>query len=1388
MDSRFFITVALERASYQKTLAEFNKLSRKADEARMRAANIGKGYKVAAKEQNILLAGIERTRKALLGLKAPGVAPYKQIEKSLQASKLHAAAIKANLATIPNIYSKAGFAQLGAIRTPTGGGLATPTALIQRQAQLTQPMLRRLAAGEDRINRMASSWRDASDSARRYGHSVEDVFAAWDHHAASEKKRQDIEKGRGKQWEQQEKQARKLDKGVERLNSRLEGYNRALWMVERGGSQGVITAQNLKNKIGDLNTELLGVRTQRDYDKIRRRVDGLGKDFDQAAKKSKNFGKQQAFINSRFGKFSIIMSGLAATLFVWQNIVRVVRQIVGIGKDMEVTFAKVADKLALSTEQMQQLETAARAAQGAGGIKATEYTKITAELVKTGNTLEEATDIVDQILAKDRKLIEGKLSGLLEENLGLWRNVAEQLYKELQHGLIPMFRALNAVLRKTLEVVEDQEKRRLHPGKFTPQDIAARGYAGQKSLFEYLGPTGDAIVKHLMNTQKEVGRNLKADFEEVNYSATQIGRNLKEDTEQVRINLYKGFESAEEFYKIRQNALKAFEKFIGIKPFAVEKEALEEIRKQLQALKGIVDDDAWKKFRDYLHDAFDLKQQAAGMKVLGDYFRKTGIMTPAYSEFFSKQRQLQLDKDLAALDEWAKKYKNTIAEIGGETIQFKPVPSDFNLEQFVEQTVEKYSDVDKATALAVMKRESSFDPYAIGTDTKGRAAGLGLMQVTRTTAKDKGLGDPTDYTQNIEGGIKLLDELIKKHGSLEEALYRYYGLEKEINGERQKGVLDYEGMKSHVEDILKYVKEFKAGATATLWAKRGPTQTVGVFGDIDVEKYKQAITEYYKFEEEQAKKAPIMRILKNRYTQLGKMHIEYFRNQLENIEKNRELMTKALEAVGIKDAQVVADSIANRQRQLLVWDKIYADQIGLTKDAITALEKLFDETGYYDPRLAQVAELNFQQRMKRVLASFKIGPEISPRQALGRPELFETEADFEKYTQIEGISRAKKALEDLDNERRMQLEGWQAYYDATGKMAEAHVASEKQRNEKIIEILKKSGMKDPEIAKVAAELTRRVDEKAAADKIKSYQMLYNETGIYTQEYYAWEIEQARLAAEKIKEYAGEKAASEYEERVKAKARIKDLLTSPDFADGMRARQEEILLETETNAEKMRNFIKSLTEDSRRIFSDNLFSFMQGEFESLEDIFKSVGDSFQAMLHRMAADILAAELGKLLFGTLASGMGTGTMGGIGSLFGGGGGGLFDLIAGGISSLFGGGAENPINPMFEVLSAKGNVFNRAGIKQFATGGIVTNPTLFNYADGTGLMGEAGPEAIMPLSRTATGELGVKMTGETKTINISPTIIVQAPEGKLSRQSIGQITSNLGRTIQNSMRRNT
>ena len=60
-----------------------------------------------------------------------------------------------------------------------------------------------------------------------------------------------------------------------------------------------------------------------------------------------------------------------------------------------------------------------------------------------------------------------------------------------------------------------------------------------------------------------------------------------------------------------------------------------------------------------------------------------------------------------------------------------------------------------------------------------------------------------------------------------------------------------------------------------------------------------------------------------------------------------------------------------------------------------------------------------------------------------------------------------------------------------------------------------------------------------------------------------------------------------------------------------------------------------------------------------------------------------------------------------------------------------------------NATGGVYSGPGISAYSNS-VVSSPTLFPFARGTGLMGEAGPEAIMPLTRMPSGNLGVETNG--------------------------------------------
>lgn len=94
------------------------------------------------------------------------------------------------------------------------------------------------------------------------------------------------------------------------------------------------------------------------------------------------------------------------------------------------------------------------------------------------------------------------------------------------------------------------------------------------------------------------------------------------------------------------------------------------------------------------------------------------------------------------------------------------------------------------------------------------------------------------------------------------------------------------------------------------------------------------------------------------------------------------------------------------------------------------------------------------------------------------------------------------------------------------------------------------------------------------------------------------------------------------------------------------------------------------------------------------------------------------------------------------------------------------------------ADGGAFTQGRVVPFATGGIVQGPVSFPMRGGRGLMGEAGPEAIMPLSRGADGRLGVRMEGGGRPVNV--VMNVTTPDVDGFRRSQSQIAAQLGRAL--------
>jgi phage-related minor tail protein len=116
---------------------------------------------------------------------------------------------------------------------------------------------------------------------------------------------------------------------------------------------------------------------------------------------------------------------------------------------------------------------------------------------------------------------------------------------------------------------------------------------------------------------------------------------------------------------------------------------------------------------------------------------------------------------------------------------------------------------------------------------------------------------------------------------------------------------------------------------------------------------------------------------------------------------------------------------------------------------------------------------------------------------------------------------------------------------------------------------------------------------------------------------------------------------------------------------------------------------------------------------------------------------------------------------------------------VTDYFGGLLANGVNALVSGMMpfARGAAFSQGQVMPFAKGGVVSGAATFPMRGGMGLMGEAGPEAIMPLSRGADGRLGVRAQGGS-TVNV--TMNVTTPDVQGFQRSQGQIAAQMARAL--------
>jgi lambda family phage tail tape measure protein len=172
------------------------------------------------------------------------------------------------------------------------------------------------------------------------------------------------------------------------------------------------------------------------------------------------------------------------------------------------------------------------------------------------------------------------------------------------------------------------------------------------------------------------------------------------------------------------------------------------------------------------------------------------------------------------------------------------------------------------------------------------------------------------------------------------------------------------------------------------------------------------------------------------------------------------------------------------------------------------------------------------------------------------------------------------------------------------------------------------------------------------------------------------------------------------------------------------------------AEEKRIRLLEEHEEHQKNVADTIANSMGDALTSIVDGTKSVSDAFKDMARAIIAELYQIYVVKQITGMISA------------------------------------AIAPHVPAALVPAANGNAFSNGNVVPYADGGVVGGPVYFPMNDGrTGLMGEAGPEAIMPLKRGKNGKLGVQAEGGAGDVIIHQNFNFQANGDESVKKIIAQ-----------------